>query len=568
MKISCKWMLIMSCGLFVLPNVLSMTESSGQTVGDTASEVDRIFTEWTDPNSPGAAVAVVQNGRLVFTRGYGLANVEYHIPITSATPFDIGSITKQFTAFAVAVLVEQGMLSLSNDVRDYIPELKARGGPVRIKHLLNHTSGLRDEFNLLTMEGYGVEDAIAFEHSLRLITNQEELLFEPGERWEYCNSGYTLLAEIISRVTKKPYATWMMEKVFIPLGMTRTVFPEQIGTIIKGRAYSYTEGLDGWRTAVVSKSSLGCSNLFSTVEDLAKWAINLADAKVGGRAVIDKMSEPGVLNDGTATNYAYGQFVGEYRGLRTLNHDGGIGGFRSALIRFPDQELAVAVLANADYFRAMTLAREVAALFIGDLFQDAAPTAKPEPAGEGADGESVELKDCVGSYRLESTGKVLEVTLQDTLLSLENLATGGKALTLSRLQGNKFTVDGMGLMLSFVKSEDGVVNHLVLHVGDPPQSATRVLPMEMTVDELAQFVGIYVSSELLTAYSLEIRNGVLQASHSRLPPNNLTPTGPQEFSSEKVWLRLIRFELDKLGRPLGFRADAAHAKNVYFEKLK
>ena len=562
------WMLAVLCGLGCIMSALSTSSSSTQPAEDRGRAVDRIFTERTDPDSPGAAVAVVQNGRVVFIRGYGLANLEYHVPVTPATAFDIGSITKQFTAFAVGVLVEQGKLSLSDDVRKYIPELKARGGPIRIKHLLNHTSGLRDEVNLLALEGYGVDDAITFEHTLRLITSQQELLFEPGERWEYCNSGYTLLAEIISRVTGKPYAAWMKENVFIPLGMTRTRFPDDAGTIIKDRAYSYTEGPLGLRTAVVSKMSLGCSNLFSTVEDLAKWAVNFADAKVGGRAVIDRMAERGVLNDGTVTDYAYGQFVGVHRGLRTISHDGGIGGFRSALFRFPDQGLAVAVLANADHFRAMRLAKDVAAQFIGDLMQDSAPTAARSASDRAGDAEPVALKDCVGSFRLESTGKVLEVTLQDERLSLKNLATLDKSLPLSRVRGSEFTVDGVGLRLSFGRNGEGAVNRLILHVGDPPQVATRVSTMKLGVDQLAQFVGTYMSSELLAVYSLEIRNGVLVASHSRLPAVTLTPTGPNEFSSDKMWLRPVRFELDEQGKPRGFRADAAYAKNVYFERLK
>ncbi len=571
MMISRRWIHAVACGSCVLMAMARASDSGGLTAESSARAVDGIFAGWTDPDSPGAAVAVAQNGRIVFSRGYGLANLEYQVPVTPSTAFDIGSITKQFTAFAVAILAEQGKLSLSDSVRKYIPEMSVRGDLIQIRHLLDHTSGLRDEFNLLTMQGYGIEDAITFEHSLRVITSQRELLFPPGERWEYSNSGYTLLAEIVSRVTQQPYGIWMRENVFVPLGMSGTGFPENAGAIIKGRAYSYTEGSDGWRTAIVSKSSLGCSNLFSTAEDMAKWAINLADARVGGHAVIDRMSEPGVLNDGTVIDYAYGQFIGEYRGLRTLSHDGGVGGFRSALIRFPDQDFAVAVLANADYFRAMTLAKEVAGVFIGDLLQDPTSTGGPAPADGAADGEPgepVKLEDCVGSYRLESTGKVLEVALHDTALSLMNLARGGEPLILSRVQGNEFSVEGVGLRLSFARNEAGVVNHLILHVGDPRQSATRVLAMKMTEDQLAQFVGTYISSELLVAYSLEIRAGALVASHSRLPPTTFTPTGPHEFSGENVWLRLIRFELGTEGRPMGFRADAAHAKNVHFSRVE
>ncbi len=542
--------------------------SKAQTAADPASAVDKIFAEWTDANSPSAAVTVVKDGQLAFSRGYDLANLEYEVPVSPATAFDIGSIAKQFTAFAVAVLAEQGKLSPEDDVRKYIPEMKARGGTIRIRHLLDHTSGLRDEFNLLTMEGFGPEDAVTFEHSVRMLTNQEELLFAPGERWEYCNSGYTLLAEIISRVTEKPYADWMRENVFVPLGMTGTSSPADLGTIIKGRAYSYTEGPKGWRTLVVSKSSLGCSNLFSTAEDMAKWAVNFTDAKVGGRAVIDRMSERGVLNDGTVTDYAYGQFIGEYRGLRTISHDGGVGGFRSALIRFPDQGIAVVVLANADYFRPTELAKKVAELFIGDLMQDAASTTKPAPAGDTADAKPVELKDCAGSYRLNSTGKVLEVIFQDAGLLLKNLARGGGLLALSRLEGNSFKVNGMDLKLSFASNEKGIVDRLILHVGDPPESATRISEMKLTEDQLAQFVGIYFSSELLVAYFLDIRDRVLTASHSRMPPMTLTPIGAHAFSGEKMWLRSIRFEVDEKGRPLGFHADAAYAKNVYFQKLK
>ncbi len=556
------------CGLLIIQAILTTDDSRAQTAADLGQGADRIFKDWTDSDSPGVAVAVVRSGRVVFSRGYGLANLEYHVAVTPATPFDIGSITKQFTAFAVAALAEQGKLFLNDDVRKYIPEMKVRGGPVQIRHLLDHTSGLRDEFNLMTMEGYGIEDAVTFEHSLRLITNQEELNFEPGSRWEYSNSGYTLLAEVVSRVTGKPFSTWMRENIFVPLGMTGTGFPESAGTIIKNRAYSYTEGPDGWHTAVVGRVSLGCSNLFMTVEDLAKWAINFDEPKVGGRSVIDRMSKGGILNDGTETNYGFGQFVGKYRGLRTFYHDGGIGGYRSALFRFPDQGFAVAVLANADHIPAMKLAKETADLFIGDIMPEPKEKAGPSPGERIAAGPPVELKDCVGSYQLDTTGKVLEVALQDARLVLKNLATRGQLLPLSRSQGNEFTVGGVGMKMTFVKNDKGIVNRLILHVGNPPQVAMRIATMTMTEAELARYVGIYVSTELLTAYSFEIRNGKLLANHSRWPPVALTPIGPSEFTSDKMWIRPIRFELDKNGNPVGLHADAAYAKNVYFEKLK
>lgn len=553
------------CGLWAL---LGTSSSWALMAEDPGGAVDHIFAEWTDPDSPGAAVAVVQNDEIVLSRGYGLANLEYRVVVTPDTPFDIGSVTKQFTAFAVAMLAAEGKLSLDDDVRKFIPEMRATGSIIRIEHLLNHTSGLRDEFNLLTMEGYGVEDAITFEHSLRLITNQEELLFEPGEKWEYSNSGYTLLAEVISRVTQTPYRVWIKANVFTPLGMTRTSFPEDVGTIIEGRARSYTATASGFRAAAVNKSSLGCSNLFSTANDMARWAVNFNNVRVGGQSIISRMGERGILNDGTLTDYAFGQFLGEYRGAHTFSHGGGVGGYRSAFIRFPEQKLAVIVLANADYFNAMALAKQVAEIFIGDVLHAAPPGVENGSANEAASRKSVELKDCIGSYRLESTGKVLEVVMQDTVLALKNLATEGKALPLAQLDSGQFMIEGMGLRLSFVVDDDGAVNRLILHVGNPPQTAVRTSIIEMSEHELRKFVGTYLSRELLVVYSLEFKDGALVAHHSRLPPTKLAPTAAGEFGSEKAWLRTLRFERDKAGNPVGFRADAAYAKNVYFERLK
>ena len=331
------------------------------------AKVDQLFTEWNRSDSPGAALAVTRDGEIIYKQGYGTANLEYDIPITTGTIFDIASVSKQFAGFAIATLLHEGKLSLDDDIRMYLPDVPDFGNRITIRHLLHHTSGLRDWVQSLVIAGDMMDDVISFKHILKMARHQKTLNFEPGTEFLYSNTGYNLLAEIVEKVTGDSFREWTDTHIFKPLAMTNTHFHDDHEMILKHRAYSYqTVENDRFKHAVNNTTALGSSSLYSTVEDLAKWILNFDDVRIGGQTVVEQMHQRGVLNNGEQINYAFGLNIGEYRTLRTVGHSGSWRGFRSHLMRFPDQKFGVVILCNLDTFNPLSLAEKVAGLYLAD----------------------------------------------------------------------------------------------------------------------------------------------------------------------------------------------------------
>lgn len=332
------------------------------------AEVDQLFAEWNKPDSPGASIAVVKDGEIVYKQGYGMANLEYDIPITTTTIFDIASVSKQFAAFAITTLSHNGKLSLDDDIRMYLPDVPDFGNTITIRHLLHHTSGLRDWVQSLVIAGDMMDDVISFKHILKMVRHQKALNFKPGAEYLYSNSGYNLLAEIVEMVTGDSFREWTDTHIFKPLGMTNSHFHDDHQMILKNRAYSYQKVENGaFKHAVNNTTALGSSSLYSTVEDLAKWILNFDDVRIGRQTVIEQMHQRGVLNNGEQIDYAFGLNIGEYRGLKTVGHSGSWRGFRSHLMRFPDQKFGIVILCNLDTFNPLRLAEEVADLYLADV---------------------------------------------------------------------------------------------------------------------------------------------------------------------------------------------------------
>ncbi|QXD15264.1 beta-lactamase family protein [Rhodocaloribacter litoris] len=331
----------------------------------TAARIDSIFAAWDRPDAPGAAVAVLRRGEVVFEKGYGMANLEHDVPITPETVFMVASVSKQFTAFAVAMLAGEGRLSLDADIRTYLPEMHDFGTPITVRHLVHHTSGLRDEFDLLGMAGWRMDDVITKAHIVRLAAGQRELNFTPGDEYLYSNTGYTLLAEIVERVTGQSFREWTKEHLFDPLGMTQTHFHDDHEMLVPGRAQGYSRGEDGsYRVQVNNYASVGASSLHTTVRDLAKWLRNLDTGRVGGADVLAQVHRRGRLNNGDTLGYAFGLRVDEYLGHRRVGHAGWHRGYRTYTARFPEDDLAVIVLSNLEQFNPSERAMEVARLFL------------------------------------------------------------------------------------------------------------------------------------------------------------------------------------------------------------
>ncbi len=436
-----------------------------------------------------------------------------------------------------------------------------------MRHLIHHTSGLRDQWNLLALAGWRLDDVITRDQILRLITRQRELNFEPGAEYLYCNTGYTLLAEIVSRVTGQPFPEWTRENLFEPLGMTRTHFHDDHQEIVPGRAYSYEHDPEGgYRKSVLSYANAGATSLFTTAPDLVRWMRNLDTGGVGGSQVLETVHTRGVLNDGDTIPYAFGLVHGAFLGLATVGHGGADAGFRSNVLRFPEQGLSVVVLSNLAGFNPGGLARGAAEVFLGEM--DVLPEA-PAEGGERTDpatGETVSvdpeiLRDYVGSYRVG--GIVVEISVDDGRL----IATAqDDALELQARSETEFRSPPQDVTIVFVRDQTGEVTHFLLRQGGQETEAPRIPPFDAASVELAAYVGTYDSPELETTYELVVEDSALVARHVRHDAIALTPVEEDVFSGSAWFFGETRFERGPGGEITGMRVSSGRVRDLLFVK--
>ena len=424
----------MSRALRILPSaVIFLAALAGDlaaqpsAVDSLTPKVDSIFSRFT-PDVPGCAVGIYQNARTIFAKGYGSANIEYGIPITPTTPFVSGSVSKQFTAAAIALLVEEKRVSPGDDVRKYIPELVDYGKTITIDHLVHHTSGLRDWWELVGMAGLRYDDTYTVQDVLDMTARQRGLNFDPGERYLYSNTGYILLGIVVQRVTGKTLRDFAAERFFGPLGMTSTHFQDDHRQPVRGRAYAYSPAPGGGFTINVWNNDLvGQGGLMTTIVDLAKWDENFYTGTVGGPGFLKRQLEQGKLNSGTTLSYAYGLQVGEYRGLPIVEHTGSTGGYRSVLTRFPAQRTSVALLCNVSNAAPSTLARrvadyvlrdELAARAVASAGRQIAATSEQRVTPPRVEVAPVLLAGLAGRYHSDELDATYEVTTNGTALVL------------------------------------------------------------------------------------------------------------------------------------------------------
>jgi CubicO group peptidase (beta-lactamase class C family) len=387
-------------------------------------KVDRIFAEWDKPDSPGCAVGVVQNGRFIYQRGYGMANLDYDIPNSGDMVYYVGSVSKQFTAAAIALLVLDGKISLDDDIRKYFPEMPDYGSPITVRHLVHHTSGIRDVYGIMAVAGLRMEDVYPDSEAIALIARQKALNFKPGDAYNYSNSGYFLMAQLVKRVTGKSLREFADERMFRPLGMTRTHFHDDPGHVMKKRAMSYDRDSSGaYRISYLQNfDKIGAGGLYTNLDDMRKWDENYYTKKVGGDAFQKLVHTRGVLNSGDTIPYAFGNFVGSHRGLRSVEHAGGLMGYKAHLYRFPEHHLSVLETCNLGAIDTGPLAEAVAEVYLGDKMgpkvQRTAANAQRAAADSGVRaGASADYAALAGDYYSEEVDATYRVTYRDGRLS-------------------------------------------------------------------------------------------------------------------------------------------------------
>lgn len=397
--------------------VLNRLENSAKTP---TAKTEQLLNSWYDSNSPGAAIAVLKNNKIVFKGVRGLASVEHNIPITNSTIFEMASVSKQVTGFAIAMLIDKGLVSLDDDIRKYLPEVPDFGKTITIRHLIYHTSGIRDWTYCFQLAGHKVEDVSTIEMILRFVANQKQLNFIPGDEFSYSNTGYNLLAVILERVTKQSFPSWSRENIFKPLGMSSTFFKEDYQDAIRNEAFSYASDSSPFKLKTGNMAAFGSSSLHSNIDDLIKWANNFDSHVVGNKSVFKIINTQGILNNGDKLGYAFGNYRSTYRKVNLIGHLGLTLGYRTSIRRFPDQKISVIYLANDGNDATYGRADKIAELYLKGLEIEPPPEMPEFPNVDESTAKSVEnreLVNYVGTYYSEELGAVYDLKILNNKLT-------------------------------------------------------------------------------------------------------------------------------------------------------
>ena len=531
-----------------------------------ASKVDEIFVEWDKIDSPGCALAVINDGEIIYKRGYGMANLEHSIPISTKTPFYMCSLSKQFTAMCILLLSEQGKLSSDDDIRKYIPEIPEYDHIITIQHLLHHTSGIRDYLDLRSLAGKNYADSVPEEDVLNLLSRQKALNFKPGDQYMYSNSGYILLSMVIKRVSGKSLREFSEENIFKPLGMLKTQFHDDRTKIIKDRADGYFRREDGsYGLNTTSFDLVGDGGLYSTTEDLFLWDQNFYQNKLGngGKELIERMILPGKLNNGETLNYAFGLLNDEYKGLRMIRHGGSFIGFKGEFIRFPEQKFSVVILANLASINPRKLSRQVIDLYLADQFESGQP--KTEARVEKVKRSDISIDPSIydtftGKYQLES-GAVIIIAKENGRLKA-HIESQPKAELIPESETH-FFLKNRDAQISFRREVDGKVTNLVLHQNKQNLPAKKIKSQILSLDQLEKFEGEYYSIELQVTYRVVLKEKQLFIRVRNIPPEPLIYFHGDRFT---VAYKKVTFLRNNRGKITSFTLDTDRVKNLKFVK--
>lgn len=527
------------------------------------SRVDALFVEADRSDTPGCALGIFQDGRIAYAKGYGMANLELGVANTPHTVYDIGSLGKQFTAFSIYLLARDGKLSIDDDVRKYVPELPDFGKPVTIRHLLHHTGGLRDYIELLELEGHGSEDLTTAREALDTLTRQKAPLFAPGERYEYSNTGYFLLSWVVKRASGKSLRDFAQERIFGPLGMTHTQYNDDHGRIIANRSTGYnpTDG-GGFSIDMSDFEQNGDGGVNTSIEDLFLWNRNFDDPVVGDKRIVAQMEETGVLNNGKPIDYASGQRVGSYRGLRTVGHTGSWAGYRALLYRFPEQKFSVACLCNHSGIDRMQRMRQIADIYLADRMTKPAEAAAKTPIAISP----ADLERLAGAYRDPKTGEVWFFSVVNGGLVA---STGGSRIRLDAVAPDLFVPrSGGSLQVRFDKPASAASGRSGFTASWPEDDATQrfepIATWTPTAKDLAALAGSYTSDEVPAIFRFFVADGGLWIRHREFEDAPWRPTVKDSFTLDGA---NVTFSKDGSGRATGFRLDVEGMRGIVFRRI-
>ncbi len=531
----------------------------------TTKKIDALFKWWDSNGSPGYAVGVVRNDSLIFAKGYGVANLEYNIPITSETIFHIASVSKQFTAFSIVLLAREGKLSLDDDIHKYLPWFPDLKVKITVRNLLNHTSGIRDQWQLLAIAGTRLSDVITQDQIIKILGKQQALNFKPGEEYNYSNSGFTMLAEIVRAVSGKSLRQFTDSAIFKPLGMNNTHFHDDYKEIVPNRSYSYgRKDKTHFENSTLSYSVAGATSLFTNVDDMSKWVMNFYNHKVGDKQDIEQLTQKGKLNNGKGINYALGISVDDYKGYKMYSHNGSDAGYRTSVNVFPDLKMGFIVFSN-----------------LGDT----------DPSGKAAQLSDLFIKD-LSPKKTTSKSVVVDSTR----------ATFNDTLAIKKFLGNYIADDGIrfGFQLKSKKlylEQNGHINLLARGTKDtiimPKFPDVRFVfkvksPKETILDEywseghrqlvkydagakktdkqLLAYTGNYYCPELDCSYRIVLKDHHLLLTNSKYNDTPLTLYGDNHLTDDFWWMDNLIILRNSKSQISGFEVNSGRIKHLLFNR--
>jgi CubicO group peptidase (beta-lactamase class C family) len=506
------------------------------------ADVDRLFSAFAAPTAPGCAVSAVRAGETLVEGGYGSADLEHAAPITARTPFEAGSVSKQFTAAAILLLVQDGKLRLTDDVRKYLPQLPDYGRVITIDQLLSHTSGLRDWGELAYWQGWPrTTRAYSQDDVVDLISRQRSLNYLPGAEYSYTNSGYNLLAEVVRKVSGQSLATFTAARIFNPLGMTQTLWREDFRAIVPGRAIAYERTMRGYRQLMPFEDGYGNGGLITTVGDLQRWTTALQDQKLGA-AFNTLMLRRAELNDGTRIPYARGVVVQTWAGTEEVSHAGATAGYRAWLAWYPKEKLSVAVLCNAGDAAALPLGRAVAALFL--------PPAPPSPPAEPL----ASMAGRAGLYVNEQSGRPMPLVEDDQGLKV----AGGARLTPLSADRARYGADQMAFQGRAA---------FMLETFEGNRYLFRRTPLwQPSTARLGSYVGRYYSPEIGVTWRVTFEGGGLVMRLEDRPQTviRMSPLYQDAFNLNGF---LARFRRDATGEITAMSLGSNRVRDLRLKKI-
>lgn len=549
--------------------IIALTEKTSSDL--TISNLDKVFAEWNNTApKPGVAAGLLKDGKIVYQKAFGYADVSREIPVTADTRFHIGSMAKQFTAFAVLLLEEQGKLTLADDVRKYIPQLPDFGQVITIKHLLTQSSGLHDFMTLKEIAGWREKDSFTQKDALNLIFKQKKLDYLPGTQFSQTSSGLILLTEVIKQVTGKTLAEYSAEHIFAPLGMSNTLFSEDSESIIPNAAASYLITKNGLKHNAINHSLTGTSNLYTSVADMSRWYLNFENPKVGSKKLIAKLTSAVTLND-EKTNFnpttgtlLYGQqYLHAERGVPKIWTYGLEGGYASNIFIFPNQKVTSFVLGNNNRYNggpAMNMAIEA----LGDIF--------PEPATidfsklKTLKMTTQQLDAHSGLYWDNERMSGLRFFVKNDTLRYTILGSSSENL-LVPIAENVFqmVIDGDDV-IKFKFSKEG--EQMIYTSGQSDDYVfERYTPKNYSAAASKEFTGTYYCKVLNVTYILEQNEKGLFTSNKNQPSISFTPVYPDLFSGNIRSFASIKFSRDKQKKITGFQINSDRLRNLQFERI-